>query len=102
MRNYEQSSKQLASLAGKALRDPKASDREKALAASVLTQAADKKPKTLKMPKAGQMVLHRRFRYTAHVTNTASKTGLIEVLSDDDVSLWEDRIGKFHREWLIV
>jgi len=48
MANNEKSSKELASLASKVLRDPKSTKKAKSLAASVLTQAPDKKKKTKK------------------------------------------------------
>lgn len=45
MAKNEKTSKSVASLAGKTLKDPKATKREKKLAASTLTQTADKSKK---------------------------------------------------------
>lgn len=42
MAKHEQTSKKVASVAGKTLRNPKSSKRERSLAGSVLTQAPDK------------------------------------------------------------
>lgn len=43
MANNEKTSKRVATIAAKALRDPKASRREKTLAGAALTQAPDRK-----------------------------------------------------------
>jgi hypothetical protein len=48
MAKNEKTSAKVASTAGKTLRDPNATAREKTLAATALTQAADRKKKTQK------------------------------------------------------
>lgn len=50
MPKNEQSSKQLASLAGKVLQQKSATEAAKKLAGSVLTQAPDRKPASPKRP----------------------------------------------------
>lgn len=99
----EISSKRLAALAGAALADPKASKREKALAASVLTQAPDKsattnnKPNSL--PRKGQIFLHRKLGYKVRVTQVQQHGYLIETESADGLSIWSGTPKEFSAIW---